>query len=158
MTTQGVTDAVVVEIDIDATPDEVFAALIEPDSVVGWWGEDGDGYRCTAFRSAARKGGRWWSEHKGKATDPVCILAGEYIEFEPPRRLAFTWDFESYTPETEALPVTTVAIELEARDGVTHVRLTHSGFLAGSKHAEDHRGGWRSALAGLSRFVGARAA
>ena len=158
MTEQSRTDGVVVEIDIDATPDEVFAALIEPECVVGWWGEDGDGYRCTAFRSAAHKGGRWWSEHRGKATDPVCILVGEYVEFEPPRRLSFTWEFERYTAETEALPVTTVAIDLEARDGTTHVKLTHSGFKAGSRQIEDHRGGWRSALAGLSRFVTARAA
>lgn len=151
-------DAVVVEIDIDATPEEVFAALIEPESVVGWWGEDGDGYRCTSFRSAAVKGGRWWSEHRGRETDPVCILAGEYLEYDPPRRLAFTWEFESYTPETESLPVTTVTIDLEARGDSTHVTLTHSGFGAGSRHAEDHRGGWHTALAGLSRFVTARAA
>jgi uncharacterized protein YndB with AHSA1/START domain len=154
MTEATMTDTVVVEIDIDATPEDVFAALIEPDSVLDWWRDDGDGYACVALRSDATQGGRWWSEHRAAREDaPVCILSGEYVEFAAPHRLAFTWVFERYTAETEALPVTTVAIDVEPRGEGTHVRLTHSGFRSGSSHAEDHRSGWQKGLERLARLV-----
>ncbi len=143
---------VVVEIDIEAPAAEVFEALVDPDAVVQWWADDGNGYRCTRFRSERRAGGSWWSEHRGAGDAPVCILAGEYMAYEPPSRLAFTWRFERYTAAFEALPESTVTILLQARGDATHVQLTHAG-LTDAKQAADHEAGWHAALRGLERHV-----
>jgi uncharacterized protein YndB with AHSA1/START domain len=48
----------------------------------------------------------------------------------PFRRVAFTWGWESPRSDLAALPPGTslVEIELEPRDGGTHLRLRHSGL------------------------------
>jgi uncharacterized protein YndB with AHSA1/START domain len=155
MTEGTVQDSIVVEIDIDGPPAEVFEALIDPESVIDWWRDEGDGYACVSFRADPRPGGEWWSEHRGRPDQAVCILSGEYVEFERPRRIAFTWRFDSFTPEYEGFPVTTVAIDVEPHGDGSHVRLTHSGFRMGSRQVEDHRSGWMVALSHLRSWFAA---
>jgi uncharacterized protein YndB with AHSA1/START domain len=71
--------------------------------------------------------------------------AGEFLELDPPRRLAFTWRSPYTRPEPSV-----VTVELAARGSGTLVVLTHKrlpGGVVGS-----HEGGWRTMverLAGL---------
>jgi uncharacterized protein YndB with AHSA1/START domain len=68
---------------------------------------------------------------------------GRYTEIEPPNRLAFTWSWDNEPRET--------LIELDFReeaDGLTTVRLTHSG-LRDEESARSHEGGWSNALDNL---------
>ena len=156
MSESTIVNRVVVEMDIEAPREEVFDALVDPTSVMEWWADEGDGYSCTAFEADAREGGRWWSEHRPRNGDgPLCVLAGVYTTVERPSRLAFTWVYERFTAEYESQPATQVTIDLSETAGVTRVTLEHSGFAAGSKHAEGHRGGWRQALEGIARLFGA---
>ena len=56
--------AIVAEIDIDAPPERVFQAWIDPKQRLVWWGDD-QTYRCTKMDSGLRVGGQWLTEGKG---------------------------------------------------------------------------------------------
>jgi uncharacterized protein YndB with AHSA1/START domain len=78
---------------------------------------------------------------------PGEFCSGRYVELVPGRRVVFTWGWES-----GALPVaagsTTVEVDHDERDGVTHVRLTHRGLdeMMRAMHAD----GWPRYLARLA--------
>ena len=56
------------------------------------------------------------------------VACGLYTEVTPPRRVAFTWGWESQAPSLAALPpgASLVEIELESRSGGTLLSLRHS--------------------------------
>jgi uncharacterized protein YndB with AHSA1/START domain len=65
------------------------------------------------------------------------IAVGEIVEFDPPRVVAYTWDWENKPIGVR----TVVKFELK-RDGTgTLVRLTHTGFVD-AEWADDHSKGW----------------
>jgi uncharacterized protein YndB with AHSA1/START domain len=98
-------DELISEIHISAPPERIFQALVDPQQVVKWWGQEGI-YRCTEFAADLRVGGKWRSSgvlpHGGKFE-----VKGEFVEVDPPRVLAYTWT-ASWTGEAE----TTVRWEL----------------------------------------------
>jgi uncharacterized protein YndB with AHSA1/START domain len=51
------TDAIATEIHIAAPPERVFQALVGPNQVLKWWGQQGV-YRSTEFHSDLRPGGK----------------------------------------------------------------------------------------------------
>jgi uncharacterized protein YndB with AHSA1/START domain len=65
---------------------------------------------------------------------------------EPPHALAFTWnaDWDADAPES------VVRFDLSEREGVTTVRLTHSGLTPASR--ERHKG-WPEILDCLKRYA-----
>jgi len=141
------TDTIVVEIEIDAPPERVFQAWIDPQQRLAWWGDDMT-YRSTKFESDLRVGGKWFTEGKGtEGTD--FTVSGEYTRVDPPRTLGFTWN-NSWggvgTPETHVL------IELIPTSSGTHVTLTHSGFKSVSSR-DSHNQGWMRVLNWLSTYV-----
>jgi uncharacterized protein YndB with AHSA1/START domain len=127
-------DAVVCEVEIRASADAVYAMFTEPAELVRWIG----------IRAVLepRAGGRFRFE-----LVPGEFCSGRYVELVPGRRVVFTWGWES-----GALPVapgsTTVEVDLDERDGVTHVRLTHRGLDAVMR--EMHADGWPRYLARLA--------
>jgi len=56
-------DTILSEIYIDAPPELVFEAIVDPELVVKWWGGQGagQGFRCTQFECDLRPGGKWRS-------------------------------------------------------------------------------------------------
>jgi uncharacterized protein YndB with AHSA1/START domain len=136
-------DAIVQEISIRASADRVFDALARPDERVAWWGR-ASRFRATRMESDLRTGGRWtmWFETpRGPAR-----IDGEYRAVERPRLLEFTWR-PSWFDSTESL----VRIELEEADGVTRVRLTHSGLVGEANRANSS--GWPDLLEALQAHV-----
>jgi uncharacterized protein YndB with AHSA1/START domain len=130
----AIDDDVRVEITIAAAPETIFPLLTEPDRVKQWMGLESE--------QDPRPGGiyrnRVTAEHTSR---------GEFIEVDPPRRVAFTFGWEG---EGQHVPAgsTTVAIDLIPHGTETLVRLTHSGLPSeGTK--PDHAEGWSGLLTAL---------
>jgi uncharacterized protein YndB with AHSA1/START domain len=132
--------AVVCEVDIRAPAAEVFAMFTDPARLVRWIG--------IRALLEPRPGGAFRFE-----LVPGEFCSGRYVEIVPERRVVFTWGWES-----GALPVapgsTTVEVDLDERDGVTRVRLTHRGL--GAAMREMHAEGWERYLARLAAVLEGR--
>src|SRR4051812_26535329 len=68
-------------------------------------------------------------------------VTGEYREVDPPRRLVYTWQWETGTDQT----VTTVAIDFIERGQDTEVVLRHDGFTREEASAS-HLQGWTAIM------------
>jgi uncharacterized protein YndB with AHSA1/START domain len=73
-------------------------------------------------------------------------VQGEYRTIEPPHVLAFTWLPDWQQNSTETL----VRFDLTEKDGLTTVRLTHSGLTPEGVQAHE---GWPQLLARLRGYV-----
>jgi len=132
-------------ITIDASADRVFDALVSPDERVKWWGAEGS-FQTTHMESDLRIGGRWLMRGL-RLNGEHFTITGEYREIVRPRLLVFTWlpDWQ------ENAGTSLVRIDLEENDGVTTVRLTHSGLTTEALRT-GHRG-WPQILAWLRAHV-----
>ena len=138
-------DVLISEIEIAAPPERVFQALIVPDQVTAWWGQEGM-YRSKKFESDTRPGGKWSS--KGQSMDGGEFhVYGEYLEVDPPRALAYTW-VASWTGDAR----TTVRWELEPTPNGTLVRIRHSGLRARPELAESYRS-WPTILGWIRAYL-----
>jgi uncharacterized protein YndB with AHSA1/START domain len=130
-------EPVVSEIAVRASADAVYAMFTDPAQLVRWIG--------IRALLEPRPGGQFRFElMEGE------FCSGRYVELVPGRRVVFTWGWES-----GALPVvpgsTTVEVDLEERDGVTHVRLTHRGLDAAMRRM--HAEGWSRYLPVLAAVL-----
>ncbi len=149
-------DAITSEIYIAAAPERVFRALVDPDQVVQWWGQQGI-YRCKEFTADLRPGGKWRSSGIGPDGGQFEVR-GEYLEVDPPRLLVHSW-IASWTGDAR----TTVRWELEPQENGTMVRLLHSGLAAYPGIGDSYRGwprmlGWIQALLEKGETIDARKA
>ena len=118
-------EPVVIERLIDATPEEAFDLLTQPERLRRWQAVSAsidlrvDGaYRMTVV--------------------PGSIAEGAVTEIDPGRRIRLTWGWNG----NEALPpgASDLLIELEPRDGGTLVRFSHAGL--DEEQAQGHAEGW----------------
>lgn len=143
-TTTRVIDAIVQEITINASAARVFDALVDPSRRMKWWGQSGR-FETTNVESDLRPGGRWLMS--GKGIGRPFKIEGVYRLIEPPRVLAFTWMASWDENATETL----VRFDLNERDGVTLVRLSHSGFA--SEDSRTRHQGWPQILGWLKAYA-----
>lgn len=126
---------------VAASPEAVFAAWTDPESLRVWM--------CPMDVEEARAeldvrvGGRFRIDMI--AGDEVYRHTGEYVEVDPPRRLAFTWT----SPATNERP-SRVTVQLEPTETGTEVVLTHER-LPDRRSAERHEAGWASILDKLAK-------
>jgi uncharacterized protein YndB with AHSA1/START domain len=73
---------------------------------------------------------------------------GTYTEIDPPRRLAFTWQWDDESTRT------LIELDFAEADGVTTVRFRHRGLIDEAA-VRAHEGGWGVAFANLARALGA---
>lgn len=145
MNDSGANDTIVEEIAIRAPADRVFAALSSAEERVKWWGAEGR-FKTTQVESDLRPGGKWMMRGIGLG-GRLFTIQGVYQKVDRPRRLVFTW-----LPSWQDDPLETlVSFDLTEKDGVTTVRVTHSGLSTESSRAQ-HRG-WPDILAWLKRHV-----
>jgi uncharacterized protein YndB with AHSA1/START domain len=135
------TGDVVSEVVVAAPIEEVFAHFVDPARLVRWIG-------ISALLDP-RPGGVFRFE-----IEPGHWCAGRYVEVDPPRRVVFTWGWETVLPVAPGS--TTVEVELSEDPRGTHVRLVHRGLDAAMRpmHAE----GWGRFLPRLARAAGSEAA
>ena len=137
-------DTIVAEIAIKAPAERVFDALTDPAARVKWWGLKGR-FETKDMESDLRVGGRWEMRGIGMGGGPFRV-SGQYRSIERPRLLAFTW-----RPSwDEAAADTLVRFDLAEKDGVTTVRLTHSGFKSADSSARHQ--GWPQILGWLQGY------
>jgi uncharacterized protein YndB with AHSA1/START domain len=128
-------DSVRVEIFIAASPATVFGFFTDPEKMRRWFG--------VAHWLDPRPGGQFRVD-----VNNASIAAGSFTEIVPPRRVVFTFGWE--TGGMSGIPPgsTTVVIELRAEGKGTRLTLTHTG-LAGEPAAR-HRFGWTHYLGRLA--------
>lgn len=145
MNSTSISDTIVQEIVIKGSAERIFKALTDPDQRVKWWGSEGR-FQTTHIESDLRPGGKWLMRGNGIGGRPFTV-SGEYRQIEPPRVLVFTWLPDWQEDAIESI----VRFDLEEENGVTTVRLTHSGLTSESSRAS-HKG-WPQILNWLQGYV-----
>lgn len=139
----------VIERAFAAARTRVFEAWTSPEVLRRWWGAGPD-WTSPAVEIDLRPGGRY----RLSMQDPsgvVRSVGGEYVEVDPPRRLVYTWAWESHGAEDD--PATLVTVEFrELSAAETAVILTQTGFADGERR-DLHREGWELCLANLGTRV-----
>jgi uncharacterized protein YndB with AHSA1/START domain len=145
-------DAVVSEIHVAAPPDRVFQALVDPKQVMSWW--TGGDCQIEHFSMETKRGGRWQYDTKQGNLNVNGVskfhCEGEVVEYDPPRRLAYTWIANWHEDKTRT---TTVRWDLTPQSGGTHVKVTHSGLHQEPAARKDYSNGWTGVVAQLKEFV-----
>jgi uncharacterized protein YndB with AHSA1/START domain len=128
---------------LPALPEAVYRALTEPATMARWMSPLGR----AEVEADVRVGGNL---RVAMIEGEVRIdHAGEFLEVDPPRRLAFTWRSPYTGPEPSV-----VKVELTARGSGTWLVLTHErlpGGVVGS-----HEGGWRTMVERLVSLLDGR--
>lgn len=145
MSSTNTIDAIVAEITINAPAERIFEALTDPARRVAWWGMKGR-FETEHMESDLRAGGRWMMSGTGMGGKPFEVR-GVYRAIERPRVLAFTWLPNWDEEATETL----VRFDLDEHDGVTTVRLTHSGFASDGSRTRHQ--GWPQILSWLKGYA-----
>ncbi len=131
---------------IAARPSIVFDALTTPEGISHWWGPDAG---PVLFAIAdVRIGGRFkvrfrmldGTEHES---------SGEYLEVNPPVRLAMTWRWLGQEDDDGE---SRVEIDLRPVDGGTELTFTHAQ-LSTEESAKGHTEGWNGALDKLEKYL-----
>ena len=119
---------IVREVHIAAPPVEVFPFFTDPSKMIMW--------KAVDATLDPRPGGIFRIDVTGRD-----VARGEYVEIDPPRRVVFTFGWES---DSSPVPPgsTTVEITLTPEGGGTLLRLVHHGvpdeIRAGSTDGWDH--------------------
>jgi glutathione S-transferase len=139
-------DTIVQEITINAPAERVFDTFANASERVKWWNPPDGRFRTTHMDSDLRQGGTW----KMSGTRPdgsLFTITGQYRAVQRPTLLEFTW-----LPDWQGdATISLVRVEFTERNGVTHVRLTHSG-LTTEPSRTSHRG-WPQILTLLQGYV-----
>jgi uncharacterized protein YndB with AHSA1/START domain len=140
-------DVVTLELFIAAPRERIFQALTDPAQAAQWWGRK-DQYYFNRFNMDVRVGGKWSMSGTSSKLGDLSVH-GEFLEIDPPRRLAYSW-ISSWMPA-----VTKVLWELDSKDkdNGTLVRLTHSGFAGDSNQTQGHSHGWALVFTWLQAFA-----
>ena len=145
-------DAVVTEIEIAASPERVFQALITREQAMLWGSNQA--FEMVSREMDARPGGKWRfvsREKAGKAPPGLESYDhhGEVLEIDPPRVLAYSW-FANW--HEKPLHKTVVRWELAPTSGGTHVRVTHSGLKEMPEACVGYSQGWPGLVQALRNF------
>ena len=128
------------EIEIKAPAEIVFELLTDAQGLLEWI--------AVEAQSEASVGGRIRWRHENGA-----VMSGRFVEISPPTRVVFTYGWEEGGPDVPP-ESTMVEIQLEERNGVTHLRLVHSLLPAAT--AGEHRSGWGWFLKKLAECAATR--
>jgi uncharacterized protein YndB with AHSA1/START domain len=98
------------------------------------------------MESDLRPGGKWMMRGNGMGDKPFKVT-GEYRQIDSPRLLVFTWLPDWQEDAIESI----VRFDLKEENGVTTVRLTHSGLT--SEISRTSHKGWPQILIWLQGYV-----
>jgi uncharacterized protein YndB with AHSA1/START domain len=132
-----------------APPARVFDAWMDPEKVARWMAGTGDASAAATLIHAVidpRVGGRFSfvDRRDGEDVDHT----GEYLEIEPPRRLAFTWSIPKYSPDSDR-----IALDVTPTEDGCDVFLVCEVDPAWADYAERTRRAWSLMLDAIARTV-----
>lgn len=140
---------------MNAPPDRVYRALLDPDAVATWMVPDGMTSEVHTFE--AREGGAFRisltyesATGSGKTTARTDTHHGRFVRLIPNELVVETVEFE--TPDPALQGEMTITIRLVERDGGTVISAVHDGLPPGLSTA-DNEIGWRSSLGKLAALV-----
>ncbi len=133
---------------IKAKPERVFAAFTTFETMSEWFGPPG----CDVQGGTVdfRVGGGY--QIRMLTPGGEMVVAGEYREITPPRKLVFTWqwqDDEDWAPVESVVTIEFVAVGEE-----TELRLTHTGF-PNTDSRGNHGQGWGGSFDRLAALFAA---
>jgi uncharacterized protein YndB with AHSA1/START domain len=121
------------EIQIAARPETVWEFLVQPEKATRWMG--------VAASLDPRPGGEYRVEVLSGN-----VAVGEFVEVDPPYRLAWTWGWTEQSQSPVPPGSTRIEVELEPDGEGTLLRFTHSG-LPDAEATAKHAHGWDHYLA-----------
>ena len=143
------TETVVIRRTIDATPEQVFQAWVDPQMIEEWWGPEG--FRSTVEFLDLRVGGAFRFAMLSP-TGSEGGTAGIILEMDPPRRLVFEMTEHcncDLPPDADAqLESAIVAVDFVSKGSSTEVVVEHTG-LSSAAIGGRINDGWTSSLSRL---------
>ncbi|MCH7563831.1 MAG: SRPBCC domain-containing protein [Gemmatimonadetes bacterium] len=142
-TPQDRTRTIEIEVEVDASPEDVWEAISEAEGIRRWFAPE-------ARVTAGVGGSIWLSWGEGAAGEATIDV------WEPSKRIRWIEEWGSSEDEGGAT-LTAVDFHIETRGGTTIVRLVHSGFSASADWDEYYDAtvaGWTYFLWNLSHYLG----
>jgi uncharacterized protein YndB with AHSA1/START domain len=127
----------------------VFGACVEPDGLAQWWGPHG--FTTPHIELDLRVGGVYRFGMQPPDGN-LFHVSGEFLEIEPPARLAYTFRWEEPDPDDRE---TVVNMSLSDRGESTEVVVVQWGFATEARRAL-HVGGWTDSLDRLHALMSSR--
>ena len=132
---------------IAASPERVFRAWVEPELLVRWqFPERSVRLEVAAFE--ARPGGAYRFRFHN-ADGQVDSVSGTFLELLPPKRLVFSWTWDTTDPDGGA--ETRVSVDLAADGDGTQLTVRHER-LPTPTSCRRHQQGWTGALGHLAEL------
>jgi uncharacterized protein YndB with AHSA1/START domain len=131
---------------VQAPPERVFAAWTTP-AMMKQWSAPGD--RTNPLVEVDLRVGGRYRIHMAAPDGATSKVTGVYREIDPPRRLVYTWFWETSPSLGEML----VTVDFHRRGEATEIVLVHADAIS-EEAASNHRNGWLSALPKLDRLLG----
>jgi uncharacterized protein YndB with AHSA1/START domain len=125
---------------IASTPEKVFRALVDADATAKFWFGN-------AVTSAWKTGAAVEFHREGKL-----IVQGKVLEYDPPRRLSYTFH-SMHEPFNGAEPPSRVVFDLEKQKDQVKLTVTHDDFAEDSKVFESIGKGWPLVLCSLKSYL-----
>ena len=124
---------------IASTPEKVFKALTDTDATAKFWFGN-------AVTSDWKVGAPVEFRREGKL-----IVKGNVLEYDPPRRLAYT--FHSQHDGLDSETPTRVVLDLEKQKDQVKLTVTHDEFAPDSKLFDRISNGWPLVLSSLKSYL-----
>ncbi len=129
------------QVELPATPAEVFRCFTEPTTLTKWWPQEAEIEPGTGGSYVLKWPAMGWT------------LRGSYLVFESDSRLRFTWNWD-HGPN---LPERIVEISFHSAErNSCRLEITHGDYDSGSIDQEDrssHEQGWRHFLGQLNELL-----
>lgn len=139
-------EPIILEVDrhIEAAPEKVFDAWLDPDSARHWLFATPDGV-MERVEIDARVGGRFLiAERRG---GQIAEHFGQYLEIDRPRRLVFSFAAIRNSGYTK------VIVTIAPEGSGSRIRLVHEMDPQWADYAERTREGWTKILQGLANSL-----
>lgn len=144
--TTGNTNTIKLHRVLQAPPDRVYRAFLDPSAIAKWLPPNG--FTCEVHQLDARVGGKYRMSFKNFSTDKSHAFGGEYLELKPGERIRYNDRFEDPNlpgEMTTTITLTKVSVGTElniVQEGIPAVIPPEACYL-----------GWQESLKLLARVV-----